>query len=514
MLRARRALLAVLVILAPVLVATTPAQATPGPTAGTLAWSDCSGGFQCATIGVPMDYHRPNGTQLSLAMIKLPATDQAHRIGTLFVNFGGPGASGVERLRARGSWDWLFSPQLKERFDIVSWDTRGVFHSNPGFRCFDTAAESDAFFNSQPSFPVGTAEEQKFYADNADLAQRCLAKNADLLGHMSTANTARDLDVMRQAVGDSKLTFLGLSYGTNVGATYANLFPTKVRAVVLDGTLDFIGNSTGHGSQGKNLPIDTRQDVSTGIADTFGQFLAKCDAGGTAHCAFAGYAAGDAAAKFATLTAAAKQHPITAGGQTWTYAGIIGTVTSNMYHPLWWADLAKLLQSIYDAATGAPTAQRTVAAVEQEQYDNLSEGYFGTNCADSVVPSDPAVYSRLGVSEDQRVPYFGPMGVFDYMACAFWPKLDPDRYTGPWNRWTSAPILVVNNRYDPATPLAGAQDATAELGRAKLFVVEGAGHTGMYVPSTCGEKVKRDYFISGTLPGPDVTCAADDNPFP
>jgi len=504
MLPVRRALLAVLILLAPLLVVAAPARA-----AAPLGWSDCSDGFQCANIAVPMDYDRPGGTQLSLAMIKLPATDQAHRLGTLFVNFGGPGASGIERLRARSGWDWLFSPELKARFDLVSWDTRGVFHSRPGARCFDTEAESDAFFNRQPSFPVGAAEEQAFYADNADLAQRCLAKNGDLLSHLSTANTARDLDVMRRAVGDQRLTYLGLSYGTNVGATYANLFPTKVRAMVLDGTLDFIGNATGHGNQGSTVPLDARQDVATGIAKTFGQFLARCDAAGSAHCAFAG----DAAAKFATLAAAAKQHPITAGGQTWTYAGIIGTITSNMYHPLWWADLATQLQGIYAAVTGAPT-MRAATVPQQEEYNNLSEAYFATNCADSDVPTDPATYTRYGASEDQRVPYFGPMGVFDYMACAFWPAHDADRYTGPWNRWTSAPILVVNNRYDPATPLAGARDATAELGRAKLFVIEGAGHTGMYVPSTCGERVKRDYFISGTLPGPDVTCAADDNPFP
>src|SRR5882757_6567105 len=121
MLPVRRALLAVLILLAPLLVLAAPVRA-----AAPLAWSDCSDGFQCANIAVPMDYDRPRDTQLSLAMIKLPATDQAHRLGTLFVNFGGPGASGIERLRARSGWDWLFSPELKARFDLVSWDTRGV----------------------------------------------------------------------------------------------------------------------------------------------------------------------------------------------------------------------------------------------------------------------------------------------------------------------------------------------------------------------------------------------------
>jgi pimeloyl-ACP methyl ester carboxylesterase len=133
-------------------------------------------------------------------------------------------------------------------------------------------------------------------------------------------------------------------------------------------------------------------------------------------------------------------------------------------------------------------------------------------CVESDVPRDPSVYSRLAVSEDRRVPYFGAIGVFDYMPCAFWEGRDHDRYTGPWNRRTSGPILVVNNRFDPSTPLWGARDAAGELRRARLLVVEGAGHTGMFVPSTCGERVKREFPFTGTFPVRGMRCAADANP--
>jgi TAP-like protein len=213
---------------------------------------------------------------------------------------------------------------------------------------------------------------------------------------------------------------------------------------------------------------------------------------------------------------AARQRPISLYGQDWTYAGIAGTVTGNLAHIRWWADLAILLRDLHAAATDASATRSSVAGTprRQEEYDNLSEAFYATNCVDSTVPRDPAIYSRLGVTEDQRVPYFGPIGVFDYMPCAFWPGRDDDRYTGPWNRRTSAGILVVNNRYDPATPLHGAQDATAELGWARLLVIEGAGHTGMYVPSACGERVKREYLFTGVLPAEGTTCAADDDPFP
>jgi pimeloyl-ACP methyl ester carboxylesterase len=483
--------------------------AVPAQAGGrTLAWAACDGGFQCATIGVPLDYDQPHGRQVTLAMIRLPATDPAHRVGTLFVNFGGPGGSGVDLLRQRSGWTWLFSPELKARFDLVSWDTRGVNHSTAA-RCFPTEAEQVTFFTRQPAFPVGAAEERTYYTDAAELGRRCQARAGDLLDHLSTANTARDMDLMRHAVGDHQLSYLGLSYGTYVGATYANLYPSKVRAMVLDGALDFIGNATGHGNDGSRLPIDTRQDVPRGAAETFQQFLARCDAAATPRCAFAG----GAADKFARLTATARQHPVRLDGQDWTYASIVGTVNGNLARPTGWATLAILLQRLYDTANGTPL-RPAARAPHAEPYDNGAEAFYATNCADSDVPHNPAIYSQLATSEERRVPYFGPIGVFDYMPCAFWPTHDTDRYNGPWNQWTAAPILVVNNRYDPFTPLHGAQDATAELARAQLFTVDGAGHTGMYVPSTCGERIKRDYLITTTLPPAGVTCAADNDPFP
>lgn len=475
--------------------------------ATTPAWSACDGAFQCATVSVPVDYDSPRGGQLSLALVKLPATDPAKRIGTLFVNFGGPGASGVDRLKLRSGWDYLFSPELKERFDLVSWDTRGVYHST-AVRCFETGAEQQAFFASQPYFPVGAEEEKAYNANAAELGRRCAEYNGDLINHLSTANTARDLNVLRRAVGDKKLSFLGLSYGTVVGATYANLFPGKVRALVLDGSLDFIGNATGHGDDGARLPLDTRQDVPRGMAETFTQFLTRCDAAGE-KCAFSG----GARAKFDALMAVARQHPIDLAGQRWTYASIAGLVSDNLVTSDWWADLAVVLQQLHGAATGAPVARTVAVRAAREEYNNRSEAFYATNCVDSDVPRSAEIYSALAVSEEQRVPYFGPIGVFDYQPCAFWPGRDTDRYTGPWNRWTAAPLLVVNNRYDPSTPLHGAADGAAELARGHLFVIEGAGHTGMYVPSACGERVKREYLFSGVLPGPGVTCAADNDPF-
>ena len=471
--------------------------------APTLAWTDCADGFQCSTAAVPLDYDQPSAAKVDLSLIKLPATDPSHRIGTLFVNFGGPGASGVERLRARGQWPWLFSPELRARFDVVSWDPRGIGRSAT-VRCFDTVAEQESFLGGLRDFPATAADEPAFYAGYDELARRCSEHAGSLLEHVSTANTARDLDLLRQAVGDAKLTYHGISYGTHLGAVYANLFPSKVRAMAFDGSMDFEGNATGHGSQGATVPLDTRQDVPRGAAETFDSFLRQCAAPG-ADCAFAG---GDLKAKWAALVDRVEASPITVDGETFDYTALIARVNGDLAQPELWKDTARTLQAL---VTAPAAALRTTAS---EPYTtNRTESFNAIQCVDSTFPRTTSTYTRYGASEDQRVPYWGRIAVFDMMACATWRHQDADRYTGPWNRWTAAPILVINSRNDPSTPLHGALDGAAELARTRVLTVEGSGHSTMFVHSACAERAKREYLISGTLPAVGATCSIDRAPF-
>ena len=210
----------------------------------TLGWADCGDGFLCATAEVPLDYNRPRDEQIELAVIKLPATDPQNRIGTLFINFGGPGQSGVDRLRGRARWPWLFSEELRSRFDLVSWDQRGVARS-AAVRCFPDAAEQWRFLVPSPGLPMDAHGEQELFAWSKEFADRCEQRAGPILNHASSANTARDLELLRRAVGDPSLTYHGISYGTQLGAIYANLFPGRVRAMVLDGSIDFQGNADG-----------------------------------------------------------------------------------------------------------------------------------------------------------------------------------------------------------------------------------------------------------------------------
>lgn len=476
------------------------AAATPA-----LQWADCKDGFQCTNAQVPLDYNQPQGKQIELAVIKLPASDPSQRIGTLFINFGGPGPSGVDRLRERASWPWLFSDELRLRFDLVSWDPRSASRS-AGAHCFSKAAEQLAFFDSFPEMPGDVRGEADFYARSAELADRCRQLAGPILDHASTANTARDLELLRRAVGDAQLTYHGISYGTQLGANYANMFPSRVRAMTFDGSMDFEGNVNGHGSAGSTVPLDTRQDVPAGIAETFDAFLQDCSAAGP-RCAFS---AGEPRLKWIALAERARLAPILVDGVPWSYSAIV-SAAGELAQPAKFPELAVLLQKLFDSGTSLPGL---IPVAHDEEYPpNRTEAFYTIQCSDSVVPTDPAIYSRAAISEDARVPYFGRIGVFNATACAYWQGHDADRYTGPWNRRTSAPILVLNSRFDPATPLHGAIAGAAQLARAQVVVVEGAGHSTMYVPSICAEQVKREYLFSGELPPEYTHCGRDKSPF-
>lgn len=476
-----------------------------------LAWADCADGFLCATARVPLDYNRPRGEQIDLALIKLPAADPARRIGTLFVNFGGPGQSGVDRLRARGRWSWLFSEELRSRFDVVSLDQRGVARS-AAVRCFFNESEQWDFLGPRPGLPTDAGGQQALFGWAAEFGQRCRQQAGPILDHVSSTNSARDLDLLRRAVGDLKLTFHGISYGTQLGAIYANLFPGRFRAMVLDGSIDFVGNVTGHGSEGAEIPLNTRQDIATGTAAAFAEFLRDCAAAGP-RCAFSD---GDPQANWAALVA--RRASVMVDEHVWTYPELVVAALAN---PTGYPQLAELLQALFTTGTADVGLLEDVTGSSPPPVDvgagpylgNREEAYSAIQCSDSTVPTDPATYSRAALNADEQQRDFGLISVFDTIPCAFWPGVDVDRYLGPWNRRTAAPILVLNTRNDPATPLEGAYQGAAELADARVVVTEGAGHSSMYVVSACTERVKREYLFSGVLPPAGTGCSRDASPF-
>ena len=509
----------------------------------TVRWGACSHGipapFQCATAPAPLNYRHPNGQQISLALMRLPASDPSERIGSLFIDFGGPGGPDITDLVNRA--DTVFSPAIRARFDLVTWDPRGVEYSDP-VNCFATDTADTNYYNSIPVFPYPQSGEPAFFQLNAQLGQDCRQRSGALLLHVSSADTARDLNVLRRDVGDPKLTYLGFSYGTVIGATYANLFPGQVRAMVLDGTLDFVGNATGHfPGEAAAFPIDVRQGVDRAGQEVFlDRFLPLCAEAGSA-CAFS--AGGNLRAKWETLLARAR------AGQL-SYQDLMIFAYYDMEDPIAdWPGLAAYLQNLYTStsggqplaagqsaglaqaawhaqsqslmglqrgATGAPEPTSTAGASGAAgtlYTDNRADAFYAIQCADSLVPTSDAVYHNLAITEDQKVPGFGRLIVYDMTPCASWPTMHTDAYDGPWNR-SRTPILVINAEHDPITPLWGAEAAVTELGNARLLKVNGDGHTSMFVePSTCRDDAELAYLVSLRLPPPGTVCNVDQLPF-
>jgi len=498
--------------------ASASSSASAGP--GKIAWSKCYsrlGPFECGTVQVPLDYDSPNGTTISLAVVRLPATDPAHRIGSLFLNPGGPGGSGVDYTLFAGPS--LYTPEVRAKFDLVGFDPRGTNRST-ALRCFGTDKQWAPYFTPF-TFPSTPEEEQIWRNADLYLDSNCAQRGGRVGDHMSTANVARDLDVLRQAVGDAKLNYAGVSYGTMIGQTYANMFPNNVRATIIDGVLDPIAWTTGTGN-GSTVPFSTRLRSDEGARDTLNEFFRLCDAGGP-RCAFAP----DSSARFAALGDRLKAHPVEVtfpDGSTGVvnYSILIGMTLGAMYDSSSWEDFAAALADLDAQASAATLGVRlkrfwhpTNAYITKRgfpHYPNLVEGFPAVACSDSDNPHSYSAWSANGAAAEAAFGYFGRIWTWASSICAAWPTADSDRYTGPWTHHTANPILIIGNQFDPATRYQGAVTASNLLPNSRLLTVHGWGHTSLFL-SSCADQVQTRYLVDLTLPAQGTVCEQDHVPF-
>ena len=487
------------------------AQDQPG-VAG-LTWKPCGAkaqeGFECATARTPLDYDDPGGVQIQLAVIRHLATDPAHRAGTLFFNPGGPGGAGTEDLPA---WLGLFPAELRARFDLVSWDPRGVGAST-AVQCFASARREAEFLGAAAAaFPVGAAQERAWARTYRGYGRRCARRNGALLGHVSTADSARDLDLLREAVGEAQMNYLGVSYGSLLGATYANLFPERVRALVLDGNVDPV--AWGRRGSPLSTSMRLRSDVSSGR--TARALLDRCGRSGRARCAFSAGSPRATRAKFHALVRRIAARPQRFAGKLVDLPALIEsvqsaitTVTAQPGGFPGWTMFASVLQKLWlrqnpKPPPSTPPPGRRYAGPEQQS---------AVECGESPNPRRAGAYPALARRSRRRAGIVGIQWPWGDSPCASWPARAADRYTGPWNRPTPSPILVVNNTGDPATPYASGVRMTRVLASARLLTVDGFGHTELLNPSRCAAGHEVAYFLTGALPPPGTVCHPDTAPF-
>ncbi len=495
--------------------ATSPPVEPPGPDVPFLDWAPCRDGFECAKAAAPLDYDRPFGSAISLSLIRLPAADPTHRIGSLFMNPGGPGGPGVDFVRAIGKFLPL---ELRARFDIVGFDPRGIGRSTP-LRCFGTFDEALAVL-PPIAFPVTAEEETLWRTGDQALAEACAVRGGVIQSHMSTANVARDMDLLRRAVGDEQLNYLGFSYGTFLGVSYANLFPDRVGALVVDGVLNPVAWSTGTGDESATLPFSTRLGSDAGASSTLGEFFRLCDTAGT-DCPFAP----NAQARYEALTQRALEQPIEVtdplGTFRVTYADLVGITLGALYAPVVWPDFAGFLTAVESAGSAADVRQRLgalagalgVHAAAQEEYPNIVEGAPGVACGETDNPLRFQAWPAAAAAADQQNRYFGRPWTWLSSICQPWPGQDPDRYAGPWTAATANPVLVVGNSFDPATPYPGAQKVAELLPNSTLLTYAGWGHTAFMSGNFCVDSAVVAYLTTRQPPADGTVCQPEGSPF-
>ena len=460
----------------------------PTPSAGQVLWTNCQGGFQCGTVKVPLDYSHPNADTIDIALVRKPATDPTNRIGSVLINPGGPGASGIDFVRGEAA----AMTNLNRRFDLVGFDPRGVGQSAPVL-CFN-GPQWDAF-NAIDSVLDDSTEKQATIQADKDFVAACALRNAKLLPFVDTVSAARDMDVIRAALGDEKLTYLGFSYGTFLGETYAHLFPSHIRALALDGVVD---------------PSVSMNDMNLTQTVAFDKnlqaFINDCVARRSVSkpCTYA--RSGDPQTKLSALMKRLDTNPMPAGTRTLTRELAMYGVLFALYDQNYWQylDLALTQADLGNGRVLLALSDLYLGRNADGTYSNEFDANWAVNCMDHPVPTDVAAYDRLGPAFANAAPFFGPWSQYSNLVCAYWP-VKRTGHPGPLTADGAPPILLVGGTNDPATPYAWAQAVHQQLSSSVLLTRQGNGHTS-YNVSACSKQAIDAYLIDLTVPAPGSVC--------
>ncbi len=446
---------------------TAPATTAPAAPVPEVAWSAC-GTAECATVAVPLDHAEPTGPTIDLSVLRLPA--RGERIGPLFVNFGGPGSGAVDLLAT-----FPFPDAVRQRFDIVAVDPRGVGGSTP----LDCGIDPAELYAADPTIEDDADADELIDVSEA-YADDCADRRADLLPHVGTRDVARDFDLVRAGMGDERLDYVGFSYGTSIGQAYADLFPDRVRTMILDGVVD---------------PAPTGVDVAVQQAVGFETALARWadGCGRRSSC--------DLSDPIAAVdrVLAASEDGIPGGERSLGP----GEAAIGLAMPLYSTSLWPALD---DAIAGALDGDGSGLLGLADRYLRLVDfsAYYAVSCLDSAWPADPGEHLDAAASAAARSPRFGEAIVNDYLRCAVW-GVDADPLDATSARG-APPILVVSTTGDPATPYENGVTVADRLASGVLLTHEGDGHTVVFQGSDCVDRLAVAYLVDQVVPPAGSRC--------
>ncbi|WP_405898519.1 alpha/beta hydrolase [Streptomyces sp. NBC_00727] len=457
-----------------------------------LSWRDCGvSGFQCTTMKAPLDYAKPDGGEIKLAVSRKKATGPGKRIGSLLVNPGGPGGSAIGYLQGYAAIG--YPAQVRARYDMVAIDPRGVARSEP-VQCL-TGAQMDAYTQVDQT-PDDDAEVTKLRGAFKKFAAGCEKRSGEVLPHVSTVETARDMDMLRALLGDEHLNYVGASYGTFLGATYAELFPGRTGRLVLDGAMDPSLSS-----------VEMNRDQTAGFETAFQSFAKDCVK--QTDCPLGTTSASDAADRLKKLFTRLDADPIPTGesrelGESLATTGVIAA----MYDESAWPQLRSALTAA-DSGDGSGLLSLADSYYEREpsgKYTNLMFANAAVNCLDLPPAfSGPEAVDKALPSFEKASPVFGRGFAWAALNCAYWPV----PATGTAHRIKAegaAPIVVVGTTRDPATPYRWAESLADQLSSGTLLTYEGDGHTAYGRGSDCIDTAINTYLLEGTPSASGKKC--------
>lgn len=455
-----------------------------------LRWKSCGNGQQCATVTAPMDWDHPSkATDISLELTRAAATGS--RLGSLFVNPGGPGASGYDLVH--NNLDFAVSKTLQKRYDVIGWDPRGVGRSTP-VKCYDDAGLDDFIYGVSKNAVNSAAWVDEQTADAKKFAAACLKNTGAVLGFIDTASTVRDLDMLRAVVGDSKLNYLGYSYGSDIGMYYDARFPAKVGHIVLDGSTD------------STLSIfDISLSQSRGFEDALRHYLADCPK--SKDCPFPG-SVDDSLAKISALYDRLEEHPIVSNSRTLDGHLLDTAINSALYDKSSWQYLSTMFTELRVGTTDTAflLADSYYGRDQDGTYkDNSTVAFIAIGCLDYPVVTDPTEIARENALLVAAAPTLSRTSVIGDVTCENWPfanRRPAPVLTGKG----SAAILVLSTTGDPATPYQWGVALSKQLVNAHLVTRKGEGHTAFNRSIPCVDDAVNDYFVKSTVPLSDPHC--------